>query len=285
MAATTRAEATRWNRQVREVWNAQAAGWERYEAFHMHYLAPVNPMLLRALELAPGQRVLDAACGPGEPALQIARWVEPGKVVGLDIAAPMLEVARRRARALGIRNARFVRGDLSRLPRGLGRFDRVTSRFGLMFVPDVGAALATLHAALRPRGRAAFAVWGPPGRNPFFAFIQKHVGPLMDEMPDPEESPNPFRLMRSGRLAGLMRAAGFRDVRQVGVLAVATYPDGESWYASSIETSSMMRVLLQRLSARERAGLRRRMVADTRRFRSGAALRVPGFAWVVSGRR
>jgi ubiquinone/menaquinone biosynthesis C-methylase UbiE len=282
--ATSNAERA-WNRQVRDTWNAAAEGWERWEAFHFHYLSAVNPILLRALRLAPGQRVLDAACGPGEPALEIAHWVQPGEVVGLDVAAPMLAVARRRAKALGIRNVRFVRGDLARPPRSIGRFDRIVSRFGLMFVPDVEAALAGLRGVLAPRGRVAFAVWGPIQRNPFFSLIHDHARPLLVELPDPETTPHPFRLARRDALASRMRSAGFRDIVVEPAPAVATYPDAATWFRSSVETSSVMRSVRQRLSAREAERLRVAMERAVSAYASGAAIRIPGFAWVVSGRR
>src|SRR5262245_16202260 len=102
-----------WRRSVRDTWSTAAAAWERWEPVQMHALGGMDVPLIRPLVLRPGHRVLDAGCGIGDPSLTIAQWVAPrGSVIGLDVAASMLEVARRRARARGIRNVRFVRGDI-----------------------------------------------------------------------------------------------------------------------------------------------------------------------------
>src|SRR5262249_46069023 len=157
---------SRWASQVQRDWTKTAIGWERFEATLLYTLAAVDPFLIRALALAPGQRVLDFACGSGEPTLAIAPLVAPGPVLGFDLSAPMLRVPRRRARLRGARNVAFRHGDISRIR--LPRFDRIVSRFGLMLVEDVSATLRRLRGLLRPRGRIALAVWGPLNGNMSF---------------------------------------------------------------------------------------------------------------------
>src|SRR5439155_21968064 len=94
--------------RVRAEWTHGGAAWERWEPVLLHSLAAVDPVLLRSLELRPRMRVLDVGSGLGEPALTIARWIEPGgSVLGLDISPSMIDVARRRARLLRISNAWF----------------------------------------------------------------------------------------------------------------------------------------------------------------------------------
>lgn len=276
----------RWRRTVRETWNEGARAWEHWEAFNLHFLSTVDPVLLRSLALKPGQRVLDLGSGTGEPALQIARWVGPrGTVLGLDVAAPMLEVARRRARLLGVRNARFRRGDISKLP-SRATYDRVCARFGLMFVDDVERALERVRAALRPGGRAAFAVWAPLARNPAIGLAAEAIRPFAPSPPpDPERSPHPMRLGRPGLLPRLMRGAGFRDVRAQRVPCYASYPDVDLYVTMILETSSAVRAVYGSLGAADQRRVRARLRRGALHFRSGHALRIPGLAWVVSGRR
>jgi len=276
----------KWRRTVREQWNEASRAWERWEAFIFAFLHPVDPVLLRALSLSPGQRVLDFGCGSGEPALQIARWIGPrGRVVGLDVAAPMLEIARRRASLLGIGNVTFRRGDIARLPVR-GPFDRVCSRFGIMFVDDVPRALEHARRALKPGGRAVLSVWGPIERNPALLLASRAVRPFLEAPPpDPEQSPNPMRLARPGLLPRLMRAAGFHDVKVAKVPTYAVYPDAEFYVASMLERAELVRMVYDRLSPAQQRQVRMRLARDVRRFPSGHALRVPGHAWVVSARR
>src|SRR6185503_7102816 len=98
----------------RDAWSRRARGWEKWEPLLTQALSGVDPALFRNLALGHDSRVVDFACGTGEPALTIARKLPRGRVIGIDIAEPMIEIARRRARRLRIRNAVFRHGDIAR---------------------------------------------------------------------------------------------------------------------------------------------------------------------------
>lgn len=272
---------------TRAFWDRATLRWERFEPQFLHALAAVDPALVRALAPRPGHRVLDAACGSGEPTLAIAPLVAPrGSVTGTDLSPAMLRIARLRARQRGITNVRFRAADLGRARPPGGRYHGVVSRFGLMFVPDLPRALANLRAALRPGGRAAFAVWGPMHRNPIARLSEQAARPFLAEPPPPPEAgPHPLRLGRRGALAGMMRAAGFRDVREVGVRVPTVYGSEEEFLAMQLGCPNPLRDLYLSLSPRDRRRLRDRLARGIRRHRSGPVVRVPGFAWVVAGRR
>jgi ubiquinone/menaquinone biosynthesis C-methylase UbiE len=277
----------RWRRRMRDEWTRGAESWERWESHLLYALAAIDAPLVRALELRPGHRVLDFACGSGEPSLTLARFVAPrGSVLGLDIAGPMIEIARRRARSLGIANATFRRGDVAtaRLPGP--RFDRIVSRFGLMFVHDVPATLARLRAALKPGGRIALAVWGPAERNPYFSGRTQAILPfLAGPPPDPETVPDPLRLARRGLMPRLLRRAGFEGVRAQGATTCFVYRDEEEYLEMTLGRSAQVGDLYRRLPRAKQRALRARLLRAIRPWRSGGVLRCPAFAWVVSGRR
>ena len=81
-------------------------------AIQAQRLAEDSVTLLRRAGIAPGQRVLDIGCGPGDLSLHAAELVGPqGRVVGIDASAAAIDAARTRAAKLGCGNVEFVTGN------------------------------------------------------------------------------------------------------------------------------------------------------------------------------
>jgi ubiquinone/menaquinone biosynthesis C-methylase UbiE len=136
----------------------------------------VSEELVEALEVVPGERVLDVACGSGNAAIAAARrsW---GNVVGVDFVPALLERARERAATERL-DVEFVEGDAAELPFGEAKFDVVTSVFGAMFAPEPEKAAAELLRVTRPGGRIGMANWVPDGPvSQIFAIVAKHAPP------------------------------------------------------------------------------------------------------------
>jgi ubiquinone/menaquinone biosynthesis C-methylase UbiE len=114
------------------------------------------------LDLRPGERVLDACCGTGASALPAAVEVGPGgRVLGLDLAEPLLQRARAKARAQGLTTVEFHTVDVADTGLPSASYDAVVCVFGIFFLPDMPAGLAELWRLVRPGGRLAVTVWGP----------------------------------------------------------------------------------------------------------------------------
>lgn len=240
---------------------------------------------MRALDLHPGQRVLDVGCGMGEPALTIAPWVAPaGSVLGIDLSSTMLALARRRARERGVRNARFRVADVETFHWRGRKFDRAVSRFGLPFVRDVDAAVGRVHAALKRGGKLALAVWGPAERNQGFLARQRAVRPyLAGPEPDPASVPHPLRFADPKRLLASLRRAGFAALRTRAAHVVSVHPSPESFAETTLATS--LSELAGRLSTRRRRELARRLAREALSHRARASVRLEGFAWIISAVR
>jgi len=112
------------------------------------------------LNLKPGMKVLDVACGTGNLALPAAR--AGAEVTGVDIAPNLVEQARENAKREGL-NAKFDEGDAEALPYADASFDAVVTMFGAMFAPRPELVAAELKRVCRPGGSIAMANWTPSG--------------------------------------------------------------------------------------------------------------------------
>jgi SAM-dependent methyltransferase len=133
-------------------------------------------LLAEALDIVPGERVLDVACGSGNLAIAAARraW---GNTVGLDFVPALLERARERAAAERL-EIEFIEGDAQQLPFEDGSFDVVGSIYGAMFAPDQERTASELLRVVRPGGRIGMGNWTPEGGvGKMFMAIAKHAPP------------------------------------------------------------------------------------------------------------
>jgi ubiquinone/menaquinone biosynthesis C-methylase UbiE len=136
----------------------------------------VSEGLAEALELVPGERVIDVACGSGNGAIAAARRTMGG-VVGGDYVPALLERGRERAAAERL-DIEFVEADAQDLPFGDGEFEVAMSIFGAMFAPDQRQAAAELLRVVKPGGRIGMANWTPDGAvGAMFKTIAKHAPP------------------------------------------------------------------------------------------------------------
>ena len=162
----TQMNGTEANEAERRRWNdsAWAAAWPKRERL----TTAVTDVLLSQLPIAAGRQGLDIGTGGGVAALAAARLVGDGAVVGADISAPLLELARSRGEAQGAANVSFVVADVQRETVPGGPFDVALSQFGVMFFDEPETAFANIRGQLVGGGRLGFACWRAPDLNPWF---------------------------------------------------------------------------------------------------------------------
>jgi ubiquinone/menaquinone biosynthesis C-methylase UbiE len=116
--------------------------------------------IVSRLNIRPGAKVLDLGCGDGTTALPAARL--GADVLGVDIAANLVEAGRQRAAAEGLTNCRFQEGDASNLEDLADRtFDMVVSIFGAMFAPRPFDVAKEMVRVTRRGGRIVMGNWIP----------------------------------------------------------------------------------------------------------------------------
>ena len=146
-----------------EYWNdAGGVSWVDGQAQLDAQLAQFGALAIDAAAVQSGEVVLDVGCGCGATTEDLASLVgTSGRVVGLDVSAPMLARARER---LAGRPVELLLGDAATFALPAHSFDVLFSRFGVMFFEEPLAAFAHLRGALKLGGRVAMVVW------------QSHVG-------------------------------------------------------------------------------------------------------------
>ncbi len=176
--------------------------------------AAIVDAALKGLPIVDGMRVLDVACGAGEPSISMAALLQgKGQVVGADMAALPLEVARGRARKRGLENVEYMEADVHALPFGDASFDLVTSRLGVMFFGDLRKALGEVRRVLKPGGRVALLAWGAM-EQPYFQMTVGAVRRVRPELEIPAGAQTMFKFGEAGTLGAALREAGFGAVEE-----------------------------------------------------------------------
>jgi SAM-dependent methyltransferase len=269
----------------RTTWAGLSAGWEKWDSVIMEQLGPVGAAMIERLDLAEDQLHLDIAAGTGEPGLSIARLSPKGRVVLTDLAAEMLEIAARRARAQGIANIETTVCSADDLPFDDAPFDSVSVRFGYLFFPDVARATAEFARVLEPGGRLCSSVWVKPEKNPWTTIAMQAIATEAAIPPPDPDRPNMYRCAAPGYVSALYAAAGLRDVAEwdVAVELITRSPD-EYWEMVS-EHVSLAVAALQQVDEAARRRIRELATAKVQAFEKNGAVRVPGKARCIIGTR
>ena len=243
MAATNEAQA-----RAAATYNAAA---DRYDDPANSFWERFGRATIERLRPEPGSRILDVCCGSGASALPAAEVVgAQGSVLGVDLAQNLLELAREKAEARGLRNTEFHLGDMLDLRLGETKFDAVVCVFGIFFVPDMAAAVRSLWHQVRPGGKLAVTTWGPRFFEPATAAFW---GSIRDERPDLYKGFNPWdRICDPESLRGLLRDGGVKHAEIAAVAGEHPIPSPDAWWSAVL--GSGYRGTLEQLdpAARER---------------------------------
>ncbi len=166
---------------------AASAAWSHVAANYLKHIVPgfrpAARALCDALRIGPGDRVLDIACGPGTVALEALRHGAT-EVLGVDFSTAMVALARHEGAGKG--QVEFVEGDAAALPVLSEAYDVALSAFGIIFAPDPRRAMAEMHRAVTPGGRAGILTWPRTGNmGAYYETVFRHI-------PRPEQGFDPY---------------------------------------------------------------------------------------------
>jgi SAM-dependent methyltransferase len=265
-------------------WNGSTGQrWAELQAETEGIVAGFGAAALARAAAQPGERVIDIGCGCGDTSLALAAAVgTPGRVLGVDVSQPMLEVAR--VRGAGVPQLSFSEADASQaaLPAAT---DLLFSRFGVMFFAQPLLALGHLRGALRPGGRFVFVCWRTPRDNAWAMAPLAAARAALGVTPPPADplAPGPFAFADEARLRDLLAGAGFAQIdlqRFDAPVQLGSTPRQAAEFAAHIGPASRF--------VREQGEAQRPRIVDALEgilaplAAADGAVRLPGSTWVVS---
>ena len=244
------------NTEMAQAWNGPegddwARDWERYDAA----AAPYHRRLLEAAAVQPGDRVLDAGCGNGQVARELA--AAGARAVGIDLSRQMVA----KARELAGGTAEFIEGDAQVHPFADAEFDVVVSRFGAMFFSDRQAAFRNLARATAPGGRIVLAAWASLDQQEWLQQVRGALALGRDLPAPPPGAPSPFGLADVDAATAVLREAGYGDATATRLtedfVAGADVDDAYDFIGSRGVVRGLLEGLSPGLQAEGRANLRK----------------------------
>jgi ubiquinone/menaquinone biosynthesis C-methylase UbiE len=267
----------------RAAWGRLSAAWEKWDSVILDQLRPVGAAIIERLDVAEDQQHLDIAAGTGEPGLSIAALSPNGRVVLTDLAAQMLDVATRRARAQGLTNVETKVCSADDLPFSDATFDSVSVRFGYMFFPDLARATAEFVRVLKPGGRLCSSVWVKPEANPWTAIAMQAIAAEAVLSPPDPDGPTMFRCAAPGYVSALYQDAGLRDVAEWDVHLELVTRSAEEYWEMISEHVSLATAALEQVDEPARQRIREYAIAKVSAFERDGMIRVPGVARCIGG--
>jgi len=266
-------------------WNGpNGQGWAKQREKRDRDHGALTNALLQLAAPQPGEHVLDIGCGSGTTTLALAERVGPkGGVLGIDISAPMLAVARERAAAHS--NIALIEADATDYAFRPHSFDLGFSQLGVMFFPDPVAAFRNIHGALKPGARMVFCCW----RHPFehlWAFVPESAAKpfLPPSPPAAPDAPGRYSFQNPDRVKSVLLQAGFvaPELQKLDFMTFAGATPEEA-ASSSIDSGPLQRTLAD-ADAPTRARVRAAVTERLAKEMGPDGIWLTSAAWLVQAR-
>ena len=269
--------------QQKETWNKFSAGWKKWDEQMMDFLRPMGTEIIRLLQPAGNDVVLDVASGTGEPGLTIASMLTDGKVISTDVAEEMLKIAKENAEKRGIKNFETKAADVCELPFDDNSFDAISCRFGFMFFPDMLMAAKEMARVLKPGGRIATSVWNVPEKNFWITSIIGTINKNMELPAPPPGAPGMFRCAADGFIAGLFKGAGLKNISQTEINTTLNSGTNERFWSMHTEVAAPIVAALSKSDEAMKAKIKSEVFAALDKKFAGTEVAPEASALVIYG--
>lgn len=225
---------------------------------------PAERLVINA-KIAPGQRVLDVACGTGWATVMAARAVgEKGRVIGVDIADKMLDVARRKAASAGLSNVEYRVGDAETLGFDEASFDAVICASSIFFLRDIPKALHEWQRVLKAGGTLAFTSFAMGYMQPlsklFIERLTKYDGQSPTGQSPTERTDTPDKCRE------LLKQAGLAEIKIATEQLGYYFEDAQAYWQET--TATVIKFRLNRLSPAQLEQFKKEHLAEVESLRT-----------------
>lgn len=266
------------------VCDALASAWERHRGRLFESARQVSEWLVDQVDPQSGETVLELGAGPGETGFLAAERVGPGgRLISTDLGPGMVETARRGAEAGGLTNVECKVMDAQDIDLADASVDGVICRFAIMLMPRPQNAISESLRVLRPGRRLAYAVWGPPRRNPWLTALGAALGQTGHLAVGDAFGPGGVcSLAQPDRNRELLVAAGFSDILVEEIPGVMRFEDVDDYWDLQSQVAGAMALLAGSLPAAEVARVRDHLEVILDPYETLGGYDLPSLAVVVS---
>lgn len=266
------------------IWNGDAGrAWVELQQLVEHMFKPIEAVLVQQILSDDNQTVLDVGCGTGSTSLAVSRQLgTKGHCLGIDISEQMIAAARASAAREGLSTS-FICEDAQRYAFEPASFDRIISRFGVMFFDDFVGAFKNLRYAARENAELRFIAWRSPEENPFMTTAERAAKVLLPHIParQPDE-PGQFAFARQERVFDILQQSGWAQINIEALDVPCSFPEEELVHYLT-RMGPLGRILQQ-----EDEQTRKKVIETVRvafdRYVHGGDVRFIAACWKVSAR-
>jgi SAM-dependent methyltransferase len=266
------------------LWNGRAGcAWVDAQDVLDQMFKPMEELLVAAVSVGSGGRVLDVGCGTGGTTTAVARRLgAQGHCVGIDISEPMIAAARLRAEREGA-PASFIQADAQSHAFEPASFDMIISRLGVMFFGDFVGAFANLRRAARQDAELRFIAWRGASENPFMTTAERAAGPLLPNLPPRRpDAPGQFAFADRHRVSTILEQSGWSAIDIQPIEVVCTLPEKEM--VRYLSRFGPVGLALQDADDRTRAQVIEKVRTAFDPFVHGPEVRFTAACWMVGAR-
>lgn len=270
--------------EQKTLWNGPSGrAWAETQEVLDAMFKPFEDLLVEAVSAGSVRQVLDVGCGTGSTTLAAARQLgAQGRCVGIDISEPMLTVARARAEREGT-PARFILANAQDHAFEPASFDRIISRFGVMFFDDPVRAFTNLRRAARDNAELRFIAWRGPSDNPFMTTAERAAAPLLPTLPARQpDAPGQFAFADARRVHRILDESGWTDIGIQPLDVVCTLPEKE--LVRYLTRFGLLGRVLHEVDDRTRTHVIETVRAAFEPYMHGAEVRYTAACWTVGAR-